>query len=198
MVVTYTNRKNRTYHLFRTKTKLGKSRYFFAESSSKGTPCDQIPEGFEISESVNGNVSLIKSRPRQIHQREQMLVEALVARHPEAHRYRVFTRLKTIEVYEMVGPSADEILGMFAKAGITNLVPNAREELDSLRAKQARFSSVLRFILQDKSERTFIAERMSYLSGKDDWIMIGLIMKLEELATDLIPLLGTDEFFEYV
>ncbi|MGM0375120.1 MAG: hypothetical protein ACQEQQ_11960 [Chloroflexota bacterium] len=62
MAVTYTNRKGSTYTLYRTETKTGKDRYYFAKSSSKGEPCETIPGGFGIRESPNGLVSLAKIR----------------------------------------------------------------------------------------------------------------------------------------
>ena len=53
MNVTYTNRKGYTYYLCRGTTKTGKPRYYFAREP-KGDPVEQIPEGYEIRESVNG------------------------------------------------------------------------------------------------------------------------------------------------
>ena len=65
MAVTYTNRKGHTYYLCKGMTKTGKVRYYFALERKDGSP-DQIPEGYRISESVNGVVSLVKDQPRLI------------------------------------------------------------------------------------------------------------------------------------
>ncbi len=65
MPITYTNRKGKTYYLCKTTTKTGKSRYYCAREQ-KGEPLDEIPEGFEIGESVNGLVFVKKVRPLQI------------------------------------------------------------------------------------------------------------------------------------
>jgi hypothetical protein len=65
MPVTYTNRKGVTYTLCRGATSTGKPRYYFAREP-KGEVVEEIPEGFKISESVNGTVSLARDRPAQV------------------------------------------------------------------------------------------------------------------------------------
>jgi hypothetical protein len=80
MPITYTNRKGFTFSLCKGITKSGKPRYYFAREP-KGEPVEQIPEGFTISESVNGIVSLIKIRPMQILPTEVAAVEAALQRH---------------------------------------------------------------------------------------------------------------------
>jgi hypothetical protein len=103
MPITYTNRKGVTYHLCRTATKTGKPRYVFAREP-RGEPVEEIPEGWRISESVNGIVSLVKAQPSQILPEELAAVEAAVGRHPGARDYRVADKRDRIEVYERVGP----------------------------------------------------------------------------------------------
>jgi len=83
MPVTYTNRKEHIYHLCQGRTKTGKPRYYFARQPT-GQPVEEIPVGWEISESVNGVVSLVKKRPAQILPEELAAVEAEVQRHPIA------------------------------------------------------------------------------------------------------------------
>jgi hypothetical protein len=61
MPITYTNRKGRTYYLCQGVTKTGKPRYYCAREI-KDTPLEQIPEGYTISESANGVVSLSKTQ----------------------------------------------------------------------------------------------------------------------------------------
>jgi hypothetical protein len=55
---------------------------------------------------------------------------------------------------------------------------------------------VLRFILLDAEKRTFRVMRMCYLGSIDDWIHVGPIGPVDQLARQLIPKLGTDAFFE--
>ncbi len=194
MPVTYTNRKGHTYYLCQGMTKTGKLRYYFARQPKDGSP-DQIPEGYRISESVNGIVSLVIDRPQLILPTEAASVEAALSRHPEGRDYRVAVQKKQIVIYERLGPDVDtlsEIFGEFSPLPSDIVKRRLQEQLD----KMARFSPVLRFILLDPDDRKFKAERWSYLGDIDDWIDIGESGKLEKVARRLIPKLGTDDFFE--
>jgi hypothetical protein len=117
MSIAYTNRKGVTYYLCQGVTKTGKPRYYFGREP-KGEPVDEIPQGFRISESVNGRVSLVKDRAMQILLKEIAVVEAAVQRHPKARNYRVNVKHDRIEVYELVGPSADELISALAQQGL--------------------------------------------------------------------------------
>ena len=54
----------------------------------------------------------------------------------------------------------------------------------------------MRFILRDEKERIFQVKRMCYLGSVEEWIDIGRVGKLDELVREIIPLLGTEEYFE--
>jgi hypothetical protein len=194
MPVTYTNRKGHTYYLCQGLTKTGKLRYYFAREPIEESP-DRIPDGYRISESVNGVVSLVKNRPQLIMPHEVASVEVVLARHPKSRDYRVAVQNSQIVIYERLGPDIDTLSAIFGK--ISALQSNTvkmrlQEQLD----KMARFSPILRFILIDPEERKFRSERWSYLGDIDDWIDIGESGKLKILARRLIPKLGTDDFFE--
>ena len=193
MPVTYTNRKGITYYLCQSVTKTGKPRYYFAREP-KGEPVEQIPEGFKIGESVNGLVFLAKDRPAQIWPEEVAVVEAAVGRHPKSHKYRVNVKHNRIEVYEQVGPDADELIAAWGQQvlSISGLADRIRAE----RERHAQFTPVLRFILANAERRTFRAERWCYLGSIDDWIDVGPMGPLDRLARQLIPKLGTERFFE--
>ena len=194
MPVTYTNRKGHVYYLCQSLTKTGKLRYHFARQPKEGSP-DQIPEGYRISESVNGIVSLVKDRPQLILPQEITSVEAVLARHPKSRDYRVAVQENRIVIYEMLGPDIDTMSAIFGKISAfqsDTVKLRLQEQMD----KMARFSPVLRFILIDQEERKFTAERWSFIGDIDDWIDIGESGKLEKLARRLIPKLGTDDFFE--
>lgn len=103
MPVTYTNRKGHTYYLCQGLTKTGKLHYYFAREPKVGSP-DQIPDGYRISESVNGVVSLVKDRPQLIMPQEVASVEAVLASHPKSHDYRVALKNNQIVIYERLGP----------------------------------------------------------------------------------------------
>jgi len=195
MPITYTNRKGTTYTLFRSETKTGKHRYYFAKSSTKGVPCDNIPDAFEIRESVNGIVSLAKKRPRLILQSEIDLIKGILEEHPDSDDYRIHVKPDRIVIYERIGPDPDEIISIFERHGVAVLA-NARGRLKANQDKHANYDGVIRFILSDESDRRFEVERMCYLSGIDDWIYIGSGTSLAKLAQDIIPLLGTDDFYD--
>lgn len=193
MPVTYTNRKGFTYYLCRGINKRGKPYYYFAREV-KGEPVEEIPEGYKISESVNGLVSLAKDRPIEITPEEMDAMEAALARHPKARNYRVSAKDKQILIYERVGPDLDEVLARFSGLGV--LGAGASDRLREQEDRHAQFTPVLRFILTGRERRTFRAERWCYLGSIDDWIDVGVSEELTELARDLIPRLGTDRFFE--
>lgn len=196
MSVTYTNRKGSTYHLCRTVTKTGKPRYVFSREP-KGERVKQIPEGWRISESVNGIVSLVRDRPAQILPQELAAVEAAVGQHPKSHNYRVAVKRDRIEVYERVGPDADEVLSIFTKMGVGGL--GMRHRIGELRAdmdRRAQFTPVLRFVLADAEKRTFHTQRWCYLGSIDDWIHVGSRGPLKRQARQWIPRLGTEALFE--
>jgi len=195
MPVTYTNWKGVTYYLCRGVTKTGKPRYYFARQP-KGEPVEDIPEGWKISESVNGRVSLVKDRPAQIRLKEVEAVEAAVQRHPKAHRYRVAVKHNRIEVYERVGLGTEELIAELREVGL--LVPGRADRLRELLEHRAQFTPVLRFILVDAEQRTFCTERWCYLGSIDDWIDVGPMGPVHLLARQWIPKLGTDVLFEVV
>jgi hypothetical protein len=193
MPVTYTNRKGTTYYLCQGVTKTGKPRYYFAREP-KGEPVEEIPEGFKISESVNGIVSLVRDRPTLIRPQEVAAVEAAVGRHPKSHKYRVNVKHNRIEIYEMIGPDAEELAAGLAQEGFA--IPALADRLRSTLEGHARFTPVLRFILTDAERHTFRTERWCYLGSIDDWIDVGPMGPVDRLARHWIPKLGTEQFFE--
>ena len=195
MSVTYTNRKGRMYTLCRKRTKTGKWRYNFVREP-KGEVVDQLPAGYEISESVNGIVSLVKARPQLITPDEIAAVERAITRHKKGRNYRVSVKHDRIEIYESVGPDVDQLMGIF---GANSPFPMTSELEDRIRAEREQydqFTPVLRIILADKETRSFRTMRMCYLGSIDDWIDIAPYRSIKKVAAKVIPRLGTDAFFD--
>jgi len=192
VAVIYTNRKGRKYYLHKGVTKTGKPRYYFSRDES-GTLIDEIPEGHEISESINGIVSLAKQRPKKILPAEIQIIEVATKQHRKSSDYRVNVRVDEIEIYERVGPNPIELL-----AGLSPELFDAgiKKRLEEEERIYSRFEMVLRFILRDEEERIFSVKRMCYLGSVDDWIDIGYIGTLSQLAEKIIPLLGTKRYFD--
>jgi len=198
MPVNYTNRKGQTYTLYRGKTRTGKPRYYFGRAGQgQGEPVTEIPVGYTISESINGVVSLVKDKDRRslIQPEEVAAVEAAVRRHPEASRYRVVVKGKRIDVYERAGADYETVVRELRIPGLSR--PGLTKELRDLQERYARYEPVLRFNLLDPAERRFGVERMCYRSSVDGWLELMLTKgPVAELARELIPTLGTDQFFE--
>lgn len=193
MPVTYTNRKGKTYILCKGTTKTGTPRYYFSPDP-KGEIMDHIPEGYEIRENVNGQVSLAKARPALITKAERAAVERAILKHPKARKYRVDVKQKHVIVYENSAPDMDELL-----KDLQSVFPLPYLRADNFRDLEenlGQFSPVLRFILADPQQRTFRVERMTY-SGMGGWRRLySYSGDIKELAPKLIPRLGTDRFFE--
>jgi hypothetical protein len=192
MTVTYTNRKGVTYFLNKGVTKTGKPRYTFAREQ-KSEPVDVLPEGYEIEESINGIVSLVKSRPRLISSEEVAAVQSALDKHPNPQNYRLTLKNEHILIYERSTEDLDSIASIFGRLGFSkNYV---REQLQSTLERHARFTPVMRFVLDNHETRDFHAERWRYSGAYEGWIFAGHSGKIDHLAEKLIPYLGTDDFF---
>ena len=198
MPVTYTNRQGQMYILCQGVTRAGRPHYYFAREP-KGESVEQIPEGYEIREGVNGLPFLAKVRPVLIRPDEVAKVEATVRRHPKAHNYRIDVKGDRIEVYERAGADPEELLPALERMGApgerVRIVGRVRE-LQEMLDQHARFSPVLRFILVDERKRTFRAERWCYRGSIDGWIDVRATGPLRRLARKLVPKLGTHAFFD--
>lgn len=193
MPVTYTNRKNVTYHLGQTVTKTGKPRFTFSREPAK-QPVEQVPEGWEISESINGLVTLVKAKPKLILADELAAVQIQLRRLPRAVRYQAEVKSSQIIIHENIGPDLTEVLAELGRQGVLQ-DPRRVERLKLIEEDYARFSPVLRFILTDRERRRFLAERMVY-RGEGYWMTVGQEGSISDLASRLVPTLGTEEFFE--
>jgi hypothetical protein len=193
MSVTYTNRKNVTYYLGQTVTKTGKPRYTFSREPAK-QPVEQVPEGWEISESVNGVDTQAKAKPKLILADELAVVAAQLRRLPKAARYRCEAKTNQIVIYEIVRPDMTKMIADMIKQGML-ISPREAQRLSQLEEDYAHFSAVMRFTLANPERRRFLAERMVY-RGEGYWMGVGQEGSIFELATRLVPTLGTEEFFE--
>jgi hypothetical protein len=193
MPITHTNRRGVTYYLCQSVTKTGKPRYSFAREP-QGIPVEQVPEGFRISESANGLVSLQRDRPSQILPEEIAAVEAAIARHLKPRDYHVGVKRDQIEISERLGPDADHLIA--AIGGMLGLPPGASEHLRNELETVGRFAPALCFYLIDAERRTFAVQRWCSLGSIDDWIDVGLSGPLNGLVEPAIARLGDDSFYE--
>jgi hypothetical protein len=200
MPVNYTNRKGLHYTLYKGETKTGKPRYYFGrtdQSQGQGEPVAELPPGFTISESVNGIVSLIKDRPSSILPEEVAAVEEALKVHPEARQYRIAVRHNMIEIYEQISPNFETVLDELQYSLQSD--PSLADRLRYEEERYAHFTPVLRFTLVNPTQRWFSVKRMYYgEEGTDSWLELKQtgLRPVAELAHELTPTLGTDQFFE--
>ena len=197
MAVIYTNRKGRKYYLCEKITKTGKPRYYFTREP-KGELVEQIPDGYEIRESVNGIVSLAKTRAKLLTEKEIEIVKVAIKKHPHASMYRLDVKSNQLTIYEQVEPDFQELAKMLVEEfGLPGSVPeNFNHRMEKEHNIYAQFTPIMKLIISDEEKRLFRAQRMCYLGSVDDWIDIEYSKSIEELANKLIPTLGTDVFFE--
>jgi hypothetical protein len=174
-------------------TKTGKPRFSFVRDPEGRRIVEEIPDGYEISESVNGVVSLVRERIQKLLPVEVAAVEEAVRRHPRARNYRVNVRHDRIEVYEKIGLDLDGLLSSLKGLGIRT--EGRQASLQRILDDRAQFTPVLQFILEDEETRVYRAERWCYSGSIDGWLFVDT-GPMEQMARRMIPALGTDAFFE--
>jgi hypothetical protein len=194
MPIEHVNRRGDRYYLLSGKTKTGKPKYYFSKKL-QGTPVDVIPEGFEIYESPEGaQVFLRKEKPCHISAFERELVAEGIRRHAGFEHFIVDAQDREIVIYvaDMPPNRAVDILGEF-------LGPFGTQHF-SIRqwaVNHARYSKMLRFILEDEKERLYHAQRWCFRGSIDDWIsLIGPPAPLDTLVATYAPHLEKESFFE--
>ncbi|MCX6077941.1 MAG: hypothetical protein NTW32_00235 [Chloroflexi bacterium] len=188
MSFTYTNRKGSTYYLCQATTKTGKMRYYFAREP-KDTPVEKLLDGYQVEESVNGVVSVAKARPQLISPEELACIEADLKKLSKSHKYRAVIKNDQIWIYESQGVDLGDLIGNMGWN-----VPSGFEQ--NLLERHVQFSPIMRFILEEPEERIFSPQRWCFRGSIDEWIDIQSPAKIEVLAKNLLPTLGTDDFFE--
>jgi hypothetical protein len=194
MAVTYTNRRGVTLYLCQSLTKTGKPRYYFAREP-KGTPVEQIPDGFRVGENANGLVWLERDRPALLLPLEVAVVEAAIARHPRPRNYHVSVKHDQIVISERNGAGTDDLTAkIFGSLGVP---AGGFDRLRSAIETRGNFSPVLRFTLSDAERRRFVVNRWCFKGRIDDWIEVGLEGPLARIVAPAVARLGTDDFFEF-
>jgi hypothetical protein len=187
MTVTHTSRTGKIYFLHAGVTKTGKAKYFFSLKQD-AEQVDAIPEGFEIYENVNGQVFLRRIQKQIITPDELALVERALKAHGEIWEYRAEVKKDAIWVHES-GTDA---------GGISDLIMTytGRPMSTDEQLRHAHYMAVMRFVLADKEDRTFVTERFCFKGSIDDWIYIDGPAPLTEQADKYIKHLGRDSFYE--
>ena len=185
----HTNRMGVTYFLHQGTTKTGKPKYFFAKTAGRGA-LDEMPNGFEVSESINGVVSVRRKTvgAAVVPDEDVKAVEVAVGRHPHLRGYVVRTVGNAVVIFEP-HPRPTELLDLAQRLGVPDRAASFVQE----RMKKAQYRA-------DREVRTrgalaTIALRMTY-RGKGGWSWPLQAGELRRLAVKFVPSIRTEEFFE--
>jgi hypothetical protein len=184
-VFSWKNRRGDTYYLHEGRTKTGKPRYFFAKAVSDGA-LGAMPDGFEVSESLNGVVSVRRTTAAAspVADEDVKIVEREVARHSHLARYAVRVLRAAIVVFEPDAHSFRAARGGRMAGDFASLL----QEM----TKNTSYSPVVKF---EWGADGYTAFRMTY-RGKGGWSWPLKHGKLADLTRSIVPAIGTDDFFE--
>jgi hypothetical protein len=181
----YVNRQGKTYFLHSGRKRGGGIQYYLSTEAG-GELSDEIPEGFEVYETVNGPVYLRKKRVVAITPEEIEVIERELKKRRDSNRYKIEVAAKAIVIHEST-----------SKVGAADFHPMlSRKTLDEINGRLAHYMAVMRFVLIDKNERQFEPERYCFRGSVDDWISIGPPGPLSKLAVKYMKHLGKESLFE--
>lgn len=186
MAVTHTSRTGKTYYLH-TGPKRGGGTQHFLSTKAAGPLADFVPEGFDIYETVNGQVFLRRQQPKLIRDDELECVRRPLAQPRAGHRYRVEAQGRVITIHE----SGNGFGSM--RDWATHLSAADHERIE---VQFAHYEPVMRFTLVDEERRWFAPERFCFRGSVDDWIPIGSPGALAQLAAKYLKHLGQDSLYE--
>ena len=190
MPITHVNYQGKTYYLHQGVTKTGKPKYHFA-MKSEAALADAIPEGFEIYENPNAQVFLRRIPPKIITDEERQIVEDGMRKYASVQDYKIDVKGKAIIVYT-ADQSVDTLVGLF-KDFRPN--PYANSELMTTLREFIQYSPMMQFVLDDKEQRLFTAQRYCFRGAIDDWIDIDH-GKLAKLVKAYVKHLGNESYYE--
>lgn len=201
MSVEYSNRVGKKYFLREGKTKTGKPRYFFSsKQNGKGNTTKSLPEGYEIYEHPeNAQVFLRKIQPRLITELEEQFVKNSLSSLNNTKRYLLDCKGKILTIYESNVDTENLkdifgglLSGLPTRSGITT--DDAMTALANI--SDQHYTAMLRFSLEDKEKRKFVAERFCFRGSIDDWIYLSGPDNFRDIVKKHLSTLGKDEFFE--
>lgn len=187
--ITHTNRIDQTYYLHQGTTKKGNPKYFFAKKEPD-TPVETIPDGYEIYENPNAQVFLRKIQPKLITDDELAIVRQGVKAYAQVKHFLLDVKKNAIIIYTAEA-QADPFLDQFP-----SLFTVPRQQIEELFTRHLNYMAMMRFVLADKQQRTFVAERYCFRGSIDDWIQISAPNALEKLVRQFVPHLGQESFYE--
>ena len=190
MPFTHKSRTGKTYHLH-TGPKRGGGTQYFLSTKSSGTLAQNLPDGFEVYESVNGQVYLRRQQPQLIRNDELQCLTERLAKPQPGHRYKVEVRGITLIIHESARDVGEDLrwLGRFPFS-------RSPQDLEEINERLAHYQPVMRFVLVDAERRLFAPERFCFRGSVDDWISIGFPNTIQNLAGKFVRHLGKDSMYE--
>lgn len=186
MAITRTSRTGKTYYLH-TGPKRGGGTQFYFSTKSTGQLAQSLPEGFEVYETINGQIYLRRQQPKLIRDAELNCIQRRLQKPRAGHRYKTEVRTKVLTIHESGSDSGY----------LREVAPHlSLRERDSISERFASYQPILRFILADADKRLFAPERYCFRGRVDDWISIGELDTIEKLAATYLKHLGKDSFYE--
>jgi hypothetical protein len=190
MPFTHKSRTGKTYYLH-TGPKWGGGSQHFLSTKSSGTLAQKLPDGFEVYETVNGQVYLRRQRPKLIRDDEHQCIARRLAKPPPGHRYKVEIQGKTLTVHESAREFRED-LNWLERLSFSR----SPKDLEEISERLAHYQPVMRFVLLDTERRLFAPERFCFRGSVDDWISIGAPDTIQNLAGKFVKLLGKDGVYE--
>jgi hypothetical protein len=183
---THTSRTGKTYYLH-TGPKRGGGTQHCLSTKAAGPMADHVPEGFEIHETVNGQVFL-RRQPRQLIREDELdLIRRPQAQPRAGMRYQVEAQGKVVIIHE----ASDNLRLMRETARHLSV-----REQERIAEQFAHYQTVMRFTLLDAERRWFAPERFCFRGSVDDWISIGAPGPLAGLAGPYLKHLGQESLYE--
>jgi len=189
MTMTYTNRKGKTYYLHQGKTKLGNPKYFFA-LRDEGDLVEAIPPGYEAYENPNAQVFLRRIQTQIITDAEVAVVEAGIRQYCRIERFLVDVKKSAIVIH-----TPDQDVDSLTDT-LSFLAGSRDKRVKETLQRVLTYSPMLQFILTDKANRLFEAQRYCFLGSIDDWIFIGDEDELPRLVRSYVKHLGEKSFYD--
>jgi hypothetical protein len=184
--ITHTSRTGKAYYLH-TGPKQGGGIQHFVSTDPTGPLANRLPEGFEIYETVNGQVYLRRKKAPVIREEECACLCRLLPASRGRHRYKIELRDNALVIHESVSHS--DWLGELAPHW------SVRQREDNAE-RFAHYQAVMRFILVDPDQRLFAPERYCFRVSVDDWIPIGPNAPLQQLAARFFKHLGQESIYD--
>ena len=167
-----------------------------------------LPDGYEVRESIHGQVFVRRKRPRAISTTEERLLRAALAQ-SQPYAYELDVNGSSATVYasaqdrkcftesldaEFADGFADALTDALAKRYPPELVAMFRARRRRHNTTRRRFFPLLRFVISDRTKRLFAVERVCF-TGDSDWIRLETL-PLSAAVMKYLPHLGRDSFFD--